>query len=84
MASLCSVDGRAVKDMAAKALLNSKEVQKLKADLAAKETEVRAEVAKKQAEAEAAAKAKIDEEKKKAQEKVNQKLNEGLQKLFNR
>lgn len=84
MASLCSVDGRAVKDMAAKALLNSKEVQKLKTDLAAKETEVRAEVAKKQAEAEAAAKAKIDEEKKKAQEKVNQKLNEGLQKLFNR
>jgi AsmA protein len=84
IASLCSVDGKAVKDMATKALLNSKEVQKVKADLAAKEDAAKAELAKKQAEAEAAAKAKVEEEKKKAQEKVNQKLNEGLQKLFNR
>ncbi|HEX5276061.1 MAG TPA: AsmA family protein [Fluviicoccus sp.] len=84
IASLCSVDGKAVRDMAGKALLNSKEVQKVKAELAAKEDAARAELAKKQAEAEAAAKARIEEEKKKAQEKVNQKLNEGLQKLFNR
>jgi len=84
MASLCSVDGKAVRDMAGKALLESKEVQKLKSELAAKEDAAKAELAKKQAEAEAAAKAKIEEEKKKAQEKVNQKLNEGLQKLFQR
>lgn len=83
-ASLCSVDGKAVRDMAARALLESKEVQKVKADLAAKEAEARAELAKKQSEAEAAAKAKFEEEKKKAQDKANQKLNEGLQKLFNR
>lgn len=84
VASLCTVDGKAVRDMAGKALLNSKEVQKVKADLAAKEDAAKAELAKKQAEAEAAAKAKVEEEKKKAQEKVNQKLNEGLQKLFQR
>ncbi|HEX5360623.1 MAG TPA: AsmA family protein, partial [Fluviicoccus sp.] len=49
IASLCSVDGKAVKDMATKALLNSKEVQKVKADLAAKEDAAKAELAKKQA-----------------------------------
>ena len=82
MASLCTVDSTAVRDIAGKALLESEKVQKLKADLDAK-----------QAEAKAKAQAKIDEQTKKASDKLGaegqkaagelgNKLNEQLNKLF--
>lgn len=72
-ASLCGVDGGAMKEIAAKALLNSEKVQKLQADLNSKQAEMQQKATE-----------KMDAETKKAADKVGEKLNEQLQKLFKR
>ncbi|PTQ87546.1 AsmA family protein [Agitococcus lubricus] len=74
-ASLCSVDSKAVRDMATTALLESEKVQKLKSEAEAKAKQKIDEAAQK-------ANVKLSEEGQKATEQLNNKLNEQLQKLF--
>ncbi len=82
MASLCTVDSRAVRDMATSALLNSEKVQKLKADVDAKKAEAQAKVQQKIDEQTKKATDKLGTEGQKATEQLGNKLNDQLQKLF--
>jgi uncharacterized protein involved in outer membrane biogenesis len=85
-AKLCTVDSRAVREMATSALLNSEKAQKLKADVEAKTSEAQAKAKLKLDEATQKANVKLSEDSQKAVEKLNNqvgdKVNEQLQKLF--
>ncbi|MBH1972216.1 AsmA family protein [Moraxellaceae bacterium AER2_44_116] len=85
-AKLCTVDSRAVREMATSALLNSEKAQKLKAELETKKTEAQAKAQLKLDEAVQKANVKLSDDSKKAVEKLNSqmgdKVNEQLQKLF--
>ncbi|MBK9186838.1 MAG: AsmA family protein [Moraxellaceae bacterium] len=87
-ASLCSVDSRAVKDIATNALLNSEKAQKLKAELEAKKTEAQAKAQEKLNEALQKNGVKLGEEGQKAAEQINKQLGDKignqLNKLFKR
>ena len=80
-ASLCSVDSRSVKEMAATALLESEKVQKAKAEAEAQAKQKLNEALQKN-------NVKLGEESQKAVENLNQqlgdKVNQQLQKLFKR
>ena len=88
VASLCSVDSRAVKDIATNALLNSEKAQKLKAELDTKKDEAQAKAQEKLNEALQKNNVKLGEEGQKAVDQINKQLGDKignqLNKLFKR
>ena len=87
-ASLCSVDSRAVKEIATNALLNSEKAQKLKAELDAKKEEAQAQAQQKLNEVLQKNNVKLGEEGQKAADQINKQLGDKignqLNKLFKR